>query len=67
MATHTRSIRLVGELVVAVFDEAARYSSDPEVSSRLATRVIEHVLLTARRLPARGASRAPAVEAATSG
>ena len=53
MATHKDSIRLVGELVVAAFDEAAHHSSDPKEISRLATRVVEHVLLTARRQPPR--------------
>jgi hypothetical protein len=33
-----------GELVAAVFDEAADYSSDPRVVSGLATRAIIHLL-----------------------
>ena len=38
----------VGELVVAAFDEASHWSSDPMEVSRLATRVVTHVLLRGR-------------------
>jgi hypothetical protein len=34
----------VGELVVAAFDEASHWSSDPTEVSRLATRVVTHIL-----------------------
>ncbi len=34
----------VGDLVVAVFDEAERYSADPREVSRIATRTITHML-----------------------
>jgi hypothetical protein len=34
----------IGELVVAAFDEASHWSSDPTEVSRLATRVVTHVL-----------------------
>ena len=34
----------LGDLVVAAFDEAARYSTDPREVSRLATQVVLHWL-----------------------
>lgn len=37
-------IRL-GDLVVAVFDEAAHYTSDPSEVSRLATQTVRYLLL----------------------
>ena len=34
----------LGELLVAVFDEAARYSTDPEEISRMANEVVARML-----------------------
>ena len=34
----------IGELVVAAFDRAARYSTDPDEVSRLATTAVMHIL-----------------------
>ena len=45
---NTKKIRL-GDLVVAVFDEASHYSSDPKEVLRLATLTVMHMLLAARR------------------
>jgi hypothetical protein len=42
---------LLGELVVAAFDIAAQYSSDPRVVSILATRSVIRVLWHARKRP----------------
>jgi hypothetical protein len=42
------TIRL-GDLIVAIFDEAAHYSSDPKEVSRLATQTLMHMLRAARR------------------
>ena len=47
MTNVPRTVEL-GDLVVAVFDEAAHYSTDPREVSRLATRAVMHVL---RRAP----------------
>ncbi len=46
----TRVVQTVplGDLVVAVFDAAARHSADPEEVSRLATRTVAHLLRDAR-------------------
>ena len=43
MTNVLRTVEL-GDLVVAVFDEAAHYSTDPREVSRLATRAVMHVL-----------------------
>jgi hypothetical protein len=40
----------LGDLVVAVFDEAARYSTDPRDVSRLATQAVGHMLRRAQRI-----------------
>ncbi len=40
-----------GDLVVAAFDEAAQYSTNPRDVSRLATGAVRHVLLHARKTP----------------
>jgi hypothetical protein len=48
--TH-RTARL-GDLIAALFDEAARCSSNPREVSRLATRAVRHLLLEAQRLAA---------------
>jgi len=50
MRTHVRTTAQLGELVVAAFDGAARYSTDPRVASRLATQVVARMLRRARRL-----------------
>ena len=42
------TVRL-GDLVVAVFDEAGRYSRDPREVSRLATRAIKHLIWRGRK------------------
>ena len=34
----------IGDLVVAIFDEAERYSADPREVSRIATRTVTHML-----------------------
>jgi hypothetical protein len=39
----------LGELVVAAFDEATRYSTDPREVSRLATRAVMDIVRRARR------------------
>jgi hypothetical protein len=38
----------LGELVVAVFDEAPQYGTDPEEVSRTATRAVMHIFRRAR-------------------
>jgi len=49
MRTQTQETFRLGDLIVAVFDEAAHYSSDPEEVSRLATQTLRHMLQAARR------------------
>ena len=49
MRTKLRKTAQLGELIVAVFDKAARYSTDPLEVSRLATKAIAHILRHARR------------------
>ena len=44
MTTHVNKTARLGDLVVTVFDEAAKKSSDPREVSRLATRAITHML-----------------------
>jgi hypothetical protein len=44
MRTHAHKTAQLGELVVAAFDEAARYSADPREVSRLATQAVVHML-----------------------
>jgi len=44
MKTHARRTAPLGELVVAAFDWAARYSSDPREVSRLATGAVTRIL-----------------------
>jgi hypothetical protein len=50
MQTNDHKTVQLGELVAAVFDEAAHYGTDPEQVSRLATRAVQHML---RRTPSR--------------
>ena len=49
MRTHNHEIIRLGDLVAAVFDEAALYSSNPKEVSRLAAQAVMHMLRTARR------------------
>ena len=44
MRAKTRNTVQFGELVVAAFDNAAQYSTDPKVVSRLATDLVVHML-----------------------
>jgi hypothetical protein len=48
MRTQVHKTVQFGELVVAVFDEAAQYSTDPEEVSRLATTAVKDMLERAR-------------------
>ena len=41
----------LGDLIVAAFDEAARYSADPREVSRLATQAVRYLMRRASRLP----------------
>ena len=52
MKTNAYQAVRVGDLVVAVFDEAERYSDDPREVSRIATRTVTHMLR--RHWPKRG-------------
>jgi hypothetical protein len=49
--TLVRKTAQLGEVVAAAFDKAARYSGDPKVVSRLATRAIALILRPERRGP----------------
>ena len=40
----------LGDLIVAVFDEAARYSTDPREISRLATRAVRQLMRAPRTI-----------------
>ena len=60
MKTTIRSTVQLGDLVVAAFDEAARYSADPREISRLATSAVTHLLERLRRTPL--AERRPLLE-----
>jgi hypothetical protein len=54
MRTDAHETAQLGELVVAAFDEAAQYSSDPREVSRLATRAVMQMLRRVRKtLPPR--------------
>ena len=44
MKTHTHKRAELGDLVVAAYDEAARYSTDPREVSQLANRLVLHLL-----------------------
>ena len=58
MRTHVHRTAQLGELVVAVFDEAAQYSADPREVSRLATKTVMHMLQRARTRSSRPPSQA---------
>ena len=49
MKTQVYRTTQFGELVVAAFDGAAGYSTDPLEVSRLATQAVTHILRRARR------------------
>lgn len=49
MRTSAHMTAPLGELVVAVYDEAARYSTDPGEVSRLATRTVARMVRRSRR------------------
>lgn len=44
MNTHPPTQTMLGDLVVAAYDEAARYSADPREVSRLAEQVVLRLL-----------------------
>jgi hypothetical protein len=48
MKREPRETAQLGELIVAVFDIAARYSADPREISHLATRAVMEILRRAR-------------------
>ena len=50
MRTHVHKTAQLGELVAAVFDQAARYSADQREVSRLATLAVAHLLRRARKI-----------------
>ena len=56
MRKQNRATARLGDLVAAVFDEAAEYSKDPEEVSALATRAVAHIL---RRRAGRPQARRP--------
>jgi hypothetical protein len=49
MRTHAHTTTPLGQLVAAVFDEAALYSDNPREVSRLATKAVAHLLERLRR------------------
>ena len=49
MKTNAHKTALLGDLVVAAFDEAAQYTKDPQEISRLATKAVMRLLWRARR------------------
>jgi hypothetical protein len=49
MRTQTSKTVPLGELILTVFDKAAKYSADPREVSRLATQTISHMLWHAPR------------------
>ena len=48
----------LGDLVAAVFDQAAHYVSDPTARARLAARTVRRMLRTAERLDHESLARA---------
>ena len=55
MRTNVYKTAEIGDLVVAAFDKAAQYSTDPREVSRLATRAVMRML---RRAPKRDSGAA---------
>jgi hypothetical protein len=49
MKNQTRKTVPLGELILAVFDRAAQYSTNPQEVSRLATQAVSHMLWRAPR------------------
>ncbi|MBN1606282.1 MAG: hypothetical protein JW940_06595 [Polyangiaceae bacterium] len=49
MRTHARTSTPLGQLIAAVFDEAALHSDNPHEVSRLATKAVTHLLERLRR------------------
>lgn len=49
MRSRTYKTTPLGELVVAIYDEAASYSADPREVSRLATRTVTRMVRRSRR------------------
>lgn len=49
MKTHVRQTVVLGDLIAAAFDEAARHSADPREVSRLAAQTVAHMLRHAPR------------------
>lgn len=58
MKTNAPETAQLGDLVVAAFDEAARYSNDPKLVSHLATRAVIEMLRHAPRTRTARRSRA---------
>ncbi|MBN1605005.1 MAG: hypothetical protein JW940_00145 [Polyangiaceae bacterium] len=58
MRTHAHTTAPLGQLVAAVFDEAALCSDDSREVSRLATQAVVHLLERLRR-PSHGCGRWP--------
>lgn len=48
MTTRACGTAQLGDVIAAVFDEAARYSTDPKQVARLATRAVQHLLRHSR-------------------
>ena len=48
MTTSAYGTVQLGDLIAAVFDEAARCSTDPKQVARLATRAVQHLLRHSR-------------------
>jgi len=49
MRSHAAKTARLGELILAAFDMAARYSTDPREVSRLATGAVMRMLRSSRR------------------
>ena len=64
MRTYIQRTVQFGDLVAAVFDMAARQSSDPWVVSHLATQTVAHMLRHSRNAPVRATPEAALARAA---
>ena len=49
MKTRFHKTAAFGEMVVAAFDQAARYTRDPQEMAHLATQAVAHMLRRTRR------------------
>jgi hypothetical protein len=67
MSAQVHNTVRIGELVVAVFDEASHYSADPREVSRLAMEALAHMLGTAHRIPVSARQTSPPEGFACSG